>query len=61
MKLQLDIKNPESIADDLGEPDILSVTFWGTNYFKSSEGREVRFGAEVEIGVIRQINPKEAE
>lgn len=61
LQLQLDIKNPESIADDLGDPDILSVTFWGTNFFKSSEGKEVRFGAEVDIGVIRQINPREAE
>ena len=40
---------------------MLSVTFWGTNFFISSEGKEVRFGAEVDIGVIRQLNPKEAE
>ena len=57
----MDIKNPESIADDLGEPDILSVTFWGTEFFTSSEGKEVRFGEEVDIGVIRQVNPREAE
>ena len=33
IKIQLDIKNAEQIADDLGEPDNLSVTFWGTEYF----------------------------
>lgn len=37
--LQLNIRNPESIGDDFGEPDTLSITFWGTKFFKSTAGR----------------------
>ena len=56
LQIQLEIKNPESIGDDFGEPDNLSVTFWGTKYFKSQEGVEVGYGSEVNIKIIRQIS-----
>ena len=47
IRIQLDIDNAERIAEDFGEPDNLSVTFWGTEYFTSSQGQEVRYGEEV--------------
>ena len=61
IQIQLDIENAERIAEDFGEPDNLSVTFWGTEYFKSSTGEEVKYGEEVSMKIIRQINMKEAE
>lgn len=53
ISLQLDIKNPEKLAENFGEPDVLSVTFWGTKYFKSSDGFEVKFGSSVEVSILR--------
>ena len=32
--IQLYVENAESIGES-GEPDILSVTFWGTKYFRN--------------------------
>lgn len=37
------------------------MTFWGTKYFKSSDGYEVKFGSSVEVSILRQLNPKDAE
>lgn len=55
------INNAMDVGDYFGEPDNLSVTFWGTEYFKSSAGHEVMFGSEVRMKMIRQINLLEAE
>ena len=37
--------------------DKVRVTFWGTQFFKNKEGKEVPFGAEVEWEIFRQMNP----
>ena len=36
--------------------DSLSVTFWGTHFFKSSENNEVRYGTNLQTPIIRQVN-----
>ena len=41
--LQLVIRNPWDITEET-QKDMLSVTFWGTEYFRSVQGKEVRFG-----------------
>ena len=51
--LQLDIENPEDIGEDYGRPDRLTVTFWGTEYFESRSGVEVKYGMELEVGIMR--------
>ena len=38
--LKIDYENPWDISDSPGL-DTLSVTFWGTNFFKSKENKEV--------------------
>ena len=37
------------------------MTFWGTEYFKSTQGREVRRGSSVSVEVMRQVSVEEAE
>ena len=52
----MDIKNPWDVAAD-GQFDTISVTFWGTEYFKSLNNREVRYGTVISHKIFRQINP----
>ena len=41
--LQLEFENPWDISND-SQFDTLSVTFWGVEYFKSVQAKEVKFG-----------------
>lgn len=41
--IKLDFVNPRDISDD-HRFDTLSVTFWGIEYFKSYQNKEVLFG-----------------
>ena len=50
--IQLYIQNAERIGES-GQPDILSVTFWGTGYFKNLDGEEVRYGTELRGDIFR--------
>ena len=36
--LQLTIEDPEELGSSLSYKDFISVTFWGTEFFKSSQG-----------------------
>lgn len=50
--LQLYIKNPWDVAAD-GQFDTISVTFWGTEYFKSVNNKEVRYGTTLKHKLFR--------
>lgn len=58
--LQLSFDNPWDISDDT-QYDTLSVTFWGVEYFKSTQGKEVKFGTTLKWPLVRQISPAEME
>jgi len=58
--LQLYIRNPWEVAAD-GQFDTIYVTFWGTEYFKSINNKEVRYGTTIEHQIFRQINPSAAK
>ena len=58
--IQLEIYNPELIAEN-GEPDVLSVTFWGIEYFRNTRDEEVLYGTELRTDIFRQITNSEAE
>jgi hypothetical protein len=45
--IQIDFENPEAITGDPENFDTLSITFWGTKYFTSTEGKEVRYGTKL--------------
>ena len=44
--LQLLFQNPWEVAAD-GQFDTIFVTFWGTEYFQSINGKEVRYGETI--------------
>ena len=54
--LQLYIENPWDVAAD-GEYDTIYVTFWGTEYFKSTENVPARYGMTIEHKIFRQVRP----
>ena len=58
--LQLFIKNPWDVAGD-GQFDNIYVTFWGTEYFKSINNKEVRYGTTISYPIFRQISPSSAK
>ena len=41
--IQLEFINPRDISND-SQYDTLSLTFWGVEYFKSYQDKEVKFG-----------------
>lgn len=53
------IDSPEDVSAD-GELDTVSVTFWGTEYFKSITNYEVRYGTQISKQIFRQISPAAA-
>jgi hypothetical protein len=58
--LQLYIKNPWEVSVD-GQFDTITVTFWGTEYFKSISNKEVRYGTTLSHKLFRQISPTGGE
>lgn len=58
--LKLKFANPWDISDDT-QYDTLTVTFWGVEYFKSMQGKEVKFGTTLHWPIVRQISPKVEE
>lgn len=53
--LQLVIDNPWDVSAD-GQFDTIFVTFWGTEYFKSINNKEVRYGTVISQKIFRQIS-----
>ena len=58
--IQLDFINPWEISND-SQFDTLSVTFWGVDYFKSYQNREVKFGTTLYHPIFRQVSASEKE
>ena len=58
--IQLEFVNPWDIAND-SQFDTLSVTFWGVEYFKSSQNKEVKFGTTLYWPIFRQVSSSELE
>ena len=52
MDIQLKIPSPELIGAK-GQADRLSVTFWGTRFFKNTDLHEVRYGTELVTPIFR--------
>ena len=50
--VQLEIQNPEDVSTN-GQFDTISVTFWGTEYFKSATDHEVRYGTTISHPIFR--------
>ena len=59
IKIQLHFDEPDQISDSATE-DLISVTFWGTEFFKSDEGEPVRYGEQVYTTIVRQVDPERA-
>ena len=55
--IQLYFEYPERISEN-PQYDILEVYFWGTKWFKSDSGNEVRYGTKLERPIVRQFDPK---
>lgn len=60
IKLQLIIENPWDISADQ-QLDTLSVTFWGVDYFRSVQNKEVKYGTTLYWPILRQISIQEKE
>ena len=58
--IQLDFINPWDISND-SQFDTLSVTFWGVEYFKSYQDKEVKFGTTLFWPIFRQISASEKQ
>ena len=58
--LQLTFQNPWDISND-SQFDTLSITFWGVEYFKSHQNKEVLFGTTLYWPIFRQISASEKE
>ena len=58
--IQLYFEYPPRISENI-EFDTLEVYFWGTEFFRSWEGEDVRFGTKLSRPIIRQIDPELAE
>ena len=58
MVIQLYFVNPWAVSDDTIN-DKLSVTFWGVEFFKSLQGKEVEYGTTLYWPIMRQISEKE--
>ena len=52
--IQLDFVNPWDISND-SRFDTLSLTFWGVEYFKSYQNKEIKFGTTIFWPILRQI------
>ena len=37
------------------------MTFWGTDFFKSEDGEPVRYGSQVKVTILRQVDPDQAD
>ena len=51
----MNFENPEAITGDPENFDQLSITFWGTKYFESTEGKQVRYGTNLRTDLYRQL------
>lgn len=58
--IQLTFEDYRALEQDV-EFDTLSITFWGTNFFQSLNGKEVRQGTTLYWPLTKQIDPKESE
>ena len=58
MVIQLYFVNPWAVSDDTVN-DKLSVTFWGVEFFKSLQGKEVEYGTTLYWPIMRQISETE--
>ena len=55
--IQLYFENPPRVSENILH-DTLEVYFWGTEYFRSWQGEDVRFGTKLEWPIVRQIDPE---
>ena len=58
--IQLYFAYPPRVSEHI-EFDTLEVYFWGTEYFRSWQGEDVRFGTKLTRPIVRQIDPELAE
>ena len=55
--IQLYFDYPPRISENI-QHDTLEVYFWGTDYFRSWQGEDVRFGTKLEWPIVKQIDPE---
>jgi len=54
--IQLNFTSPQRLSEEVVLDD-LKVTFWGTQYFKSKAGFDVRFGTVLTTPIMQQMDP----
>ena len=47
LMLQFNFANPAEVSSTLTDPKEISVTFWGTEFFKNTRDKEVPLGSSV--------------
>ena len=57
--IQVYFEYPEHVSEKAVADD-LSVTFWGTEFFKAKNGKEVRYGTKIKQKILRVIDPETA-
>lgn len=50
--IQIDFEYPQKLSDRYIY-DTLEIYFWGTDFFKSGDGKTVRFGTKLERTILR--------
>lgn len=60
IQIQLNFENPNRVSQYL-DFDTLIVSFWGVDWFSSSDGEPVRYGTQLQMPVLQQIDPERAE
>ena len=58
--LKIKFENPDEIGA-YDELDLIEVTFWGVEFFKSSEGVEVKLATRLYWQIMRQLTDERAE
>jgi len=60
IKLRLVFENPDEVSSDFTF-DTLSVTFWGTQFFKNKKDKEVLYGTTLYWPLARQFDSAESQ
>ena len=58
--LKIKFENPDEIGA-YDELDLIEVTFWGVEFFKSSQGVEVKLATRLYWQIMRQMTDERAE
>lgn len=55
--IQIYFEYPDNISEKVVGDD-LTVTFWGTEFFKAKNGKKVRYGTKIQQKILRVVDPE---